>query len=411
MRRHAVRALVATVVALAATAAPLHAGDDTRCLADALTAIGWRVVPSSNTALHVRRGAPCERADLAHARAAGDLTLWLPPEPAPDVRDALAALLHDPATHCAFSLRLGEATRHATAKLAGNPRYRFSALQAGWIAFGGDADARWRSTASFGRAFVPSASPAAAVRAFYDQPVRSECGVGRQIAQYAGFLELFGDAAFDRAFADDGIVVGTFRQLQRSNSVLLGDASGPLARDGKAVRTASQGRAAFLARPGGLIAVDRDALVDLNNQAQNFVVVDVTAGAAAALRRHGGFAHYDAVNREVQRLALEIRDQGHRWFERLVFDRDPLLRSRLGDDERTVLARIDALMDDPFYAGFVVYVHPQRVRPIGFHVARMLDRNPGTPYALELTNHNLHGGILRRFVDDRLAACRGTARR
>ena len=68
-----------------------------------------------------------------------------------------------------------------------------------------------------------------------------------------------------------------------------------------------------------------------------------------------------------------------------------------------------ALLDDPFYRGFMIYVHPQGVRPIGFHVARLLDRNPRTPYAIELALHNLHTTLYRRWLDSRLRETAGTA--
>ncbi|MFP3514025.1 hypothetical protein SB775_31495, partial [Peribacillus sp. SIMBA_075] len=66
-------------------------------------------------------------------------------------------------------------------------------------------------------------------------------------------------------------------------------------------------------------------------------------------------------------------------FEALLVDRDPALRARLGPARRSVLAQMEQLLDDPFYRGFMVYVHPMGVRPIGYHLVRLLDRNPRTP--------------------------------
>ena len=72
---------------------------------------------------------------------------------------------------------------------------------------------------------------------------------------------------------------------------------------------------------------------------------------------------------------------------------------------RPTLAKLDAALDDPFYRGFELYVHRQGVKPVGFHVARMLDRNPRTPYRIELALHNLHTTLFERYVAYQLRIC------
>ena len=67
--------------------------------------------------------------------------------------------------------------------------------------------------------------------------------------------------------------------------------------------------------------------------------------------------------------------------------------------------RIDALLDDPVYRDLRIYVHDRGVQPLRYHIARMLDRNPGTPYRIELALHNVHTELFRRYVDFRLAQC------
>ncbi|NEL41915.1 MAG: hypothetical protein G3W69_29415, partial [Xanthomonas perforans] len=59
----------------------------------------------------------------------------------------------------------------------------------------------------------------------------------------------------------------------------------------------------------------------------------------------------------------------------------------------------------PFYQGFLVYVHPKGTKPIGYHVARLLDRNPRTPYAIDLTLHNLRSTLYWRWIDWQLQQC------
>ena len=74
------------------------------------------------------------------------------------------------------------------------------------------------------------------------------------------------------------------------------------------------------------------------------------------------------------------------------------------DDEK-----MDALLRDPFYAGLRVYVHPKDVKPVRYHIARLLDRNPRTPFRIELGLHNLHTTLYDRYVAYRLEDCRRRA--
>lgn len=401
--------------------ASLLAADDTahlQCKLEFLGELGWRVEHAPIGGIELQGGSPCKRANLAAAHAEDDLVLRVPqssdawlaqPQAAQQLDDALA----DPASICSFAIRIGDSTRRAADKLIANPGFKFSAIQTGWIGFGvGSAvDAGWQPLYSWGRGFTPSLSNSRAIAAFYERPVRAECGVGRQIAQYAAFAELFGAAGLDRAFKHGEIVIGTFNKLGRSGSVLLGSGRGEMFADGLAKKTSALGRQAFNGAPGFIHHVfDASTLSDINNQAQNFVVYDVDAAAAEALRAHGGFAHYNRINRGIWELSEPFQVRGLRWFERLLFERDARLLARLTVRERDLHGRMRALLDDPFYNGFRVYGHPHGVKPIGYFVVRMLDRNPHTPFKIELALHNLHTEIYRRYARDRIDLCVKTQR-
>jgi hypothetical protein len=408
--------LALALVTGGALAAPPDPADQASadCLAALLRQLGWRIDATTAAQPRVLPGAPCTRASLADAQAQGDLQVALPAQwSAAQRREALRALLDTPATQCGYFLRLGAATQSAVARLQGNPGYRFSALQLGWIGFGPGGAQRqgWQRFRSFGRGYRPAHGNARAIEAFYSGRVRSECGVGRQIAQLATQRELYGDAGFDRAFSADELSIGTFLTLHRTDSILLGTHAGDFFADGKAVKTSQLGRAAFLGAPGFIAHVfERRYLDDINNQAENFVVVAVSAEAAAALRAHGGLAYYDRSNRRIWELAQALRGGGRERFETLLFARDPMLRATLSPAQRSVLAQIDTLLDDPFYRGFEVYVHPKGTKPIGYHVARLLDRNPRTPFAIDLTLHNLHTTLYRRWRDQQLQDCAQASR-
>lgn len=387
-----------------ATAA--HATDCTEAL---LRELGWQIGTTTEATPQVHGGAVCERADLAAAHAAGDLRVQLPQQWGPTQRRAfLQTLIDDPATVCAYAFKLGQATRRATTRLQDNSGYRFSALQLGWIGFGigGSRAQGWQGFRSFGRGYQPAGGNTTALDAFYSGRVRSECGVGRQVAQLATQRELYGDAAFDAEFTRGELSIGTFLTLHDTDSILLGHHAGTFLADGKAVQTSQRGRQAFAGVPGFIEHVfDKTYLDDINNQAENFVIVDVSDAAAQALREHGGFAHYDRINRRIWELAGRLPGHAARRFERLLFERDPVLRQALPAAQQPVLAELDALLDDPFYQGFLIYVHPRGIRPVGYHVVRLLDRNPRTPFAFELGLHNLHTTLYRRWIDARLRQC------
>jgi len=395
--------LLASTFAIAAPTGP-------DCKQRLLEKMGWRFVPVESATFEIRPGKPCDRANLAEAQAAGDLVVRVPNDLDADARARLShELLHHPATSCAYGFALGAATRRAVDRLTNNTGYRFSALQFGWIAFGPTGSARdgWKPIALFGRGYQPRGANSRAIEGFYTGQVRSECGVGRQIAQYATQAELYGMQGFDAAFDADEIVIGTFNRLHPTRSILLGSSAGEFTHDGRAIAASQSGRQAFMGLPGFIFHVfDRSTLDDIHNQAENFVVYDVGEDAAAALRTHGGFEYYNVRNREIWSLARSMPGpKPKRYFERLLHERDPVLRAALTADAQATLAKIDAELADPFYRDFALYVHKQGVKPVGFHIARLLDRNPRTPFRIELALHNVHTTLYDRYVAYRLREC------
>jgi hypothetical protein len=404
------RIAAAILVAALSSGAAGAAAPGGHCALQALAGLGWRFEPADAATPAIEGGTPCERGSLAEAQAAGDLRVLVPRDAGTARLDALAAALRThPATRCAYGLALGEATRRAVDRLVANDGFRFSWLQIGWIGFGPTGSARdgWEPLVSFGRAYRPRAGNAAAINGFYDGQVRAECGVGRQVAQYAAQAELFGAEGFDRAFEADEIVIGTFNQLRASHSVLLGASAGTFVHDGLARDAAARGRQAFMGLPGFVFHVfDRSHLDDIHNQAENFVVYDVSAAAAAALRERNGFGWYNARNRELWELSRTLPPgRGGEYFKRLLQHRDPALRAALDERSRSTVERMDALLDDPFYRGFRIYVHKLGVQPVGWHIARLLDRNPRTPFRIELALYNAPTTLLERYLEDLAGEC------
>ncbi len=386
----------------------------TSCRSQLLSDLGWRFQSAEVDAIEIHGGTPCDRASLDEAHAAGDLVVRMPVDLDAAARDRMMkSLMLHPATRCAYGFALGDATRRAADRLAGNDGFRFTALQTGWIGFGAGGAARdgWQPIAWFGRGYIPRGRNSEAIAGFYDGSIRAECGVGRQIAQYAAQAELYGMTAFDEAFDADEIVIGTFMRIRPTRSILLGSSAGTYARDGRAVAASALGRQAFMGVPGFIFHVlDESTLDDINNQAENFVVYDVSAEAAAALREHAGFEHYNRVNHDAWLLARQIvaavpAPRPYRYFERLLYERDPTLRAALPDNAKVAVAQLDALLDEPFYRGFRVYVHRQGIKPVAFHIVRLFDRNPRTPFRIEIGLHNVYTTLYDRYLAYRLDDC------
>jgi hypothetical protein len=392
--------LLAALATARPSSASVRESDSDACVASVLGELGWQLHFDATDRTSIEAGSPCDRADAAHARAAGDLRARLPPPGHPAHRDALLQLVAHRASECAFALRLGDATRRAVDRLVANDGFRFSGLQTGWIGFGRGGPARdgWTPLRSFARALQPAQRPSRAIEGFYHGTIRAECGVGRQIAQYATQYELHGAEGFDRAFANREIVVGTFRQLQDSDSVLLGRSAGELVGDGVARAAARRGRQGLAGLPGFIFHVlGPETLDDIDNQAENFVVYSVSAEAAAALRAAGSFEPFNA----------QAHSRGS--YERLLHARDRALRARLPPRKRRIVEQMERILHTPFFQGLEVYVHPRGVQPVAYHFARLLDLNPRTPFRIELGRHNLATTLRTRWWQQRLDACADAA--
>ncbi len=383
------------------------ADPDSACHIRFLRHLGWQVDTDPQLRIEVGGGNVCRFEDASEARTSGALRLVLPGNDPAQSRELIADALASEASQCAFAMRVGVATRRAVDRLVANEDFRFTAIQTGWIGFGtgGARAAGWRPSASWGRRYVP-VHPTRAIRAFYDRPMRAECGVGRQVAQLATLMELFGARNFENSFDAEELAIGTFNKLGASRSVLLGSSRGKMIADGLARKSSALGRQAFSGAPGFLFHVfDADTLSSPNNQAQNFVVYDVSAKAAAELRKRDGFAYFNTQNHKIWQLSATFQLRGNRRFQRLLTDGDPGLERRLTASEHVALQKMRKYLDDPFYSGFRVYGHPHAVKPIGWFVVRMLDKNPRTPFRVELGLHNLGTEIRDRYARTWISDC------
>ena len=375
------------------------------CEEQVLQQLGWQL--AQQTSSDVAATSVCQSANVEDAQAQGLLRLNVNELQGPKRQALLQAALYGQASRCAFQFQVGKAVQTATHKISQNQGFGFTRVQTGWVSFRGGSQAQgWQATKSFGRRYQPLWPNSQAVEAFYTGHLRTECGTGRQMAQLGLLRELFGEDGFDRMFTPSELSIGTFVSLHSSDSILLGRHKGTLFADGSGSKTAALGQQAWLGAPGMIEHVkDKSYLDDISNQAENFVVVAVSHEAQAHLQAASGFAQMNADNVAIWQMSQQITMVGERYFERLLIEEDTRLWRVLPAKQYPIAKRMQALLAQAQYQQFQVYVHPMGVKPVAYHVARLLDRNPRTPYKMALAMHNLPTEIYTRWLQWQLQSC------
>jgi hypothetical protein len=379
------------------------------CAQGLLQELGWRFVPVDAATVDIQAGAPCDRANLADARGRAiwsfasrgiSMTWRVPGSTTP------CSSTRPPSVPTGLRWVRPRVARSIDWRQSG---YRFSAVQLGWIGFGPTGSARdgWKPIASFGRGYQPRGTNSRAIEAFFSGQVRSECGVGRQVAQYATQAELYGPRAFDAAFDADEIVIGTFNRLRPSRSILLGTSAGRMTHDGRAVAASDRGAPGLHGPAGFHLPRVRPQHAGRPQQ---------PGGKLRRIRRQRGRRRGVA---PPWGLRVLQRPQSHDLVAGALTSgaqvaallRTPAARARPRPARRAArggtrhAGAAGCRVADPFYGGFAIYVHRQGVKPVGFHIARLLDRNPRTPFRIELGLHNLHTTLYDRYVAYRLEEC------
>ncbi|UOO88514.1 hypothetical protein LVJ82_13710 [Vitreoscilla massiliensis] len=376
------------------------------CELTVLQQLGWQTsaatVSTDDRGSDVNSVAVCQAQSLEAAQAQRLLKLQV------GHAHDLQAALYGQSSRCAFQMQVRRAVFEATRKLSANRGFRFTWVQSGWLSFSGGSEAQgWRATKSFGRRYEPLWRNSLAFDAFVHGRLRTECGTGRQIAQLSMLRELFGDEGFDRMFSASELSIGTFVSLHDSDSILLGRHKGEQFADGNGRKTAAMGKQAWLGAPGFIEHVKPKSFVDdISNQAENFIIVDVGDAAQQQLQAAQGFERINADNERIWLWSQQLTMVGERYFERLLYEKDARLWQALPAKQYRIAKHMQDTLAQPQYRQFQVYVHPMGTKPLAYHIARLLDRNPRTPYKIELALHNLPTEIYPRWVQFQLQQCR-----
>lgn len=334
--------------------------------------LGWTfVVDPSVKSVEVRGGSPLRRANVAQARAAGDLRVLLPATLTPDEASRFAKTLPSVAdslpTRGAWQLLQIPAVERATSKLAANAIRGFWTFPQ-WAVVNAPVfsmdppDGTWIRVKKICRA---KEKPSAAIESFYTQTCSTECYVAQTIASYAIQYELYGPAWFDENFKPEEIAIG---QVDKFHETPLGATmNAPPEYPWRALVLqksdyTGEDLGLVLSRMGPSVFPGLSGILLDQNQTgrsnQNLTFVSLTPAAVDSLARNGGFAHVAELTQELLRLEKATR-----------------ARFATGSDITAIRERTAALLAEPVFTGMRVYIHPYGVVTLGEMVDKFRRRD------------------------------------
>jgi len=322
-------------------------------------------------------------------------------------------------TNCAFQTRLAEAALTATKKLKRNKLYIFTPFWTKDDIRLGTLKKEWQQTACYEnsvRCFVPTKEKKSkAIEALYGSVFSSDCGVGLELAEYATIKELFGAKAFDTHFTNPEIFVGDIVGLPTSSSFTRG-AKADRILPANGLSYAKSGYRNFIGVSGYVGSVFNSTFLDdQSNQNENFMIVNISKAASDQFLKNGGLSYYEEYMHKAWELSQKISKEELRVIENLAFG-DRLEKatditvqmnlppeSGIGVGPTTI--EFLTMLQDPFLNETQIYVHPFGPRNIAWHIARLAQLNPRTPYMLRFYPDVMHRGVLNRWVKSQLDDC------
>jgi hypothetical protein len=376
------------------------------CQMAVLRELGWSVerVPGTSRLVY-STGNPCDNSSLEESRSLGELRVRVPAvADEATLQSSLRRVIASPASVCAYRFRVGSAARLAARKLQLNRGFYF--YSDGWPYVAISNVARWWGSClnrGYYSCIFPRRSNSDAMEDFVSGQIGTECALGLQAAEYATLREIFGDAGFNRSFQTQEIVIAPWTVLHGTGSATWGrltNVDTEVDRNGAV--TASLGSQAFLGFSGYIGNVFGEAYLDHPiDRGENFLTTFVSLSAGAELAARGGFTQYNAWNRRLYELGRMLPPS----IERLALtNQDPDLLP-ITANQRQAFAEMQAILRNPVYTGYQVFVHPLGTLTLGQHIVRLLERNPRTPYTFELYPSRMGRGIYARYVNLLLSRC------
>ncbi len=340
------------------------------CNVNFLSSLGWQITEGDVSEISIVEGNPCDNKSIDEVVSESELRIIIPKGKALEnqavLDQKLKAIIDSEATKCAYKIKVSQAVKKATQKLAAQ-------TEKGSFTFGKQEDLscvsksgsqEWKKGGNDGFLdinLMAAASPARAVESFYEGVCKAECLVGRQVASLATQYELFGPSDFNLAFSNKQVVIG--RVAGFSDSPLENTVRDfPAIYDENGERLSKMGPQALVGVTGYIGNVKgADFLDSPVDRGENFIITEMSKLASDTLNKNGGFSAYNKTNE----LA---------WTE---------YNSEKAQGKKNPTKHRERLKD-AFYTQTKVYVHPLGIMTLGEHIERLLRINPRTPYTFRL---------------------------
>ena len=247
--------------------------------------------------------------------------------------------------------------------------------------------------------------------------IATDCAVGSQILQYMSIWELFGNKLAALEFSENQFLMGHWDDVNSSDSVLYGIKSDKvISKNG--FNYLASGKETFIGSSGFIGAEKPELVDDKNNANENFVWVRTTQRALSDFQTQGGDVGYDSLLQNIWEKGRRLHRSELKGILSLIesnelHDVDELtLRAAIlrKAREQSIMPSHEALkfvkeIQNPFLMETEVYVHPTGVRPILWHLIRLILFNPRTPYYWRFYDDGIHAEIFDRWVKWNLDQC------
>ncbi len=383
-----------------------------RCKQEVLAKMGWQVKTGETNQI--------SSPEICNLNKNEVLSAILKIEMKSGSSTALDQAINSAGTNCVYQNQLGLAVKTATQKLKRNKFYIFSPFwQDDLLRIGGLKKA-WKKVACTdedNQCFIPaSEDKAKSIDALYESHFSSDCSVGLQLAEYAMIKELMGTEHFNTYFSNEEIFLGLFPDSSQSKSFTRGlNENAVWAEEG--LKYAESGFQSFIGVSGAIKSVfDEKFLDDIPNVNENFMIVESTQAAAQAFIKKGGLAGYEKELRKIWELTRTVTKvelhalQDVAEMNYLVQANEIFVQGKMPPDgSQTISAttvQILNLLKDPFLSETQLYVHPVGQRSIAWHILRLAQINPRTPYKVDFYHEVIHGELYNRWMKSNLDDCK-----
>jgi hypothetical protein len=349
-----------------------------------------------------------------------------------------AISIENRSNYCQFKKLYSKGAKSAAEKLQSNSNYTFST--SGMITGKVCESNLWISKeveTSFGPiycSFPSTKYPSEALTCFYEGTCYSECLRGMYVALYLNLLEVYGPNDFDRVYNSTEISIGI--SVDSSNSPYFKGRRGDtdqslpletLTYEGKKYQKSKSNSNEVHREEStkSLIEMDYLSLIGVNgrissynalegnengfhldsrvDRGENFIITDISQEAYKALIKNG-LVYYERkllmlhflLKKAFEFKSLEARQN---FSQLLHLDKKNNAIEKLNGESKKAFQQLKLELNNPFFQGTKIYVHPFGEKTLKFHLRRLFAVNPRVPYFFTLYKSNINSSIFHDFIN------------